>query len=136
MRINEKLEPLSVYTYEVSPEIDGLVRRVLTAIPDDCTDDFPPFSVLESHSPWYAHFERHSFEEVGRLYIDPRLLTLPGDVALGLIAREFAHLFLEHTSGGSVEGEYEADDLAIRWGFLEEIKAVRQLLGPPTERRL
>jgi hypothetical protein len=136
MQIDDKLSPLMVYKYEVSPEIHKLVRDVLTVIPDEWRHEFPSFSVYEASSPWYAHFKRHSFAEVGRLYSDPRLMELPREVALGLIAHEFAHLYLEHTSGGSVEGEYEADDLANRWGFQNEVKAMRQFLGFPKMRLL
>ena len=132
MRIDEEMRPLTVYKYDISPEMDILVRHVLSAIPDEYAEEFPSFSVIESRSSGYTRFERHSFEEVGRLYFDPRLPSLPRDVAIGLIAHEFAYMFLEHTSGGFAGGEYEADNLATHWGFREEIRAMREFTGPPT----
>jgi hypothetical protein len=132
MQINDELRPLTVYKYEVSAEMDKLVRQVLLTIPDTYTEDFPSFSVIEALSPGYARFERHSYEEVGRLYFDPDLPSLSSDVAIGLIAHQFARLFIERTPGGYVGGEHAADDLATRWGFRDEIRAMRQIIGPPT----
>jgi hypothetical protein len=74
MDINSKLEPLTVYNYEVSSGMDTLVRCVLKRIPDSYAEQFPSFSVFESHSPWDAHVEREDIEEEGKVFCDPRLL--------------------------------------------------------------
>jgi len=135
MDINSELEPLTVYNYEVSSTMDTLVKCVLKRIPDSYAEEFPPFSVFESHSPWYAHVEHEDLEEEGKVFCDPRLLNMPKNVAIGTLAHEFAHLFLGHTGRGGLRDEYQADELACQWGFTEEIRAMRRHSGPPTEKR-
>ena len=135
MEIDDELEPLTVYNYEVSPPMHNLVKHVLKAIPDEYTKDFPSFSVFETHSPWGAHVEADG--EGGRsIFCDPRLLDSPTDVAIGTLAHEFAHLFLGHTGKGGLQEDYEADELACRWGFSAEAEAMRQHCGPPTDERI
>ncbi|MCJ7743349.1 MAG: DUF45 domain-containing protein [Dehalococcoidales bacterium] len=133
MDIDAEFEPLTVYNYEVSANMDKLVRHVLKVIPNRYAEEFPSFSVFEAKSPWGAHIERESIEDEGKIYFDPRLLKMAKKVAIGTIAHEFAHLFLGHTGPGSLQGEYEADDLARQWGFKNEIEAMRKHSGPPTE---
>lgn len=127
MDIDSELEPLTVYNYEVSPAMDNLVRHVLKVIPDSYTEEFPSFSVFERYSRWGAHVE-----EEGNIFCDPSLLDVPKDVAIGTLAHEFAHLFLGHTGKGGLREEYEADALAHQWGFKEQIRAMRNIAGPPT----
>jgi hypothetical protein len=135
MEIDSELEPLTVYSYEVSPAMDTLIRHVLKVIPDSYSEEFPSFSVFETRSPWYAHVEREDVEEEGRIFCDPRLLNMPKDVAVGTLAHEFAHLFLGHIGPGCLQNEYKADELARQWGFSEEVRAMRQHIGPPTGER-
>ena len=130
MDINSELEPLTVYNYEVSSAMDTLVKCVLKRIPDSYAEEFPSFSVFESHSPWGAHVERE-----GNVVCDPSLLGLPKDVAIGTLAHEFAHLFLGHTGRGGLQDEYQADELAYQWGFVEELKAMRLCFGPSTDQQ-
>lgn len=120
MEIDNELEPLTVYSYQLSHGLDNLVRHVLKVIPDSYAEEFPSFSVFETYSPWYAHVE-----EEGKIFCDPRLVNMPKDVAIGTLAHEFAHLFLGHTGQGGVQEDYEADSLACRWGFTEEIAIMR-----------
>jgi len=129
MEIDDKLEPLTVHNYEVSPAMHNLIMHVLKTIPDEYMDDFPSFSVYEN-SPWGAHVEKE-----GVIHFDPSLLDLPTDIAIGTVAHEFAHLFLGHTCKG-VQEDYEADELACRWGFSAEVEAMRRHYGPPTDGRI
>jgi hypothetical protein len=133
MDIDDEFEPLTVYSVKLSPAMLALVRSVLERMPDSYSDDFPSFSIFESHSDWHAHVEREDSEDVAIVVCDPRLLNEPRKVALGTIAHEFAHLFLGHIAPSGLENEYQADDLARRWGFKKEIGAMRALYGPPTE---
>jgi len=100
-------------------------------IPDSYTEEFPLFSVFEAYSPWDAHVEE------GKIFCDPKLLNMPRDVAIGALAHEFAHLFLRHGMGGKgdLRKEHEADALACQWRFTEEVKAMRQYFGPPTDQQ-
>ena len=66
---------------------------------------------------------------------DQSLLDIPRNVAIGILAHEFAHLFLGHPVTGGLQDEYQADGLACQWGFTEEVRALRQHLGPPTDLR-
>jgi hypothetical protein len=57
------------------------------------------------------------------------------DAISGIIAHELAHVFLrhaviQHTQNDGLKAEDEADTLASRWGFSEEIKIFRQKFGP------
>ena len=126
-------EPLTVYDYEVSPPLDKLIRHVLKIIPNKYLEEFPSFSVSESVSPWSAHVERENIEDEGKITFDPKLLTMPKSVAIGIIAHEFAHLFLGHIGHGGLKDEDAADALASQWGFAKEVKALRRKLGPTTE---
>lgn len=129
MEIDDELEPLTVYHYDVSPLLDVLVRHVLETIPDSYADEFPSFSVFEAHSAWGAHVEE------GKIFCDSSLLDMPRAIAIGTLAHEFAHLFLRHPVAGGLQDEYKADELACQWGFTEEVRAMRQHLGHPTEER-
>ena len=129
MNIDNELEPLTVYNYEVSPDMDRLVRCVLKMIPDYYTEDFPSFSIFETRSSWGAHVESE-----GKIFCDPSLLNQPRDVAIGTLAHEFAHVFLRQTGNGGLKDEHEVDALACRWGFKKQIEALRDYIGPPTER--
>jgi len=127
MKIEGDLEPLTVYSYHVSPAMDDLVKNVLKRIPESYTEDFPSFSVSESPSEWGAHVDEENIN------LDSDLLNEPKDVAIGTIAHEFAHLFLGHAAPGSLQDEYEADTLAKKWGFKKQIKAMRKRYGPPSD---
>ena len=127
MKINHELEPLTVYSYEVSLAMDDLVKHVLKLIPDKYIEDFPSFSVFESPSKWGAYVDE------GKIYLGSDLLNEPKDVAVGTIAHEFAHLFLGHIGPGTLQYENEADTLAKKWGFNKQIKVMRKCYGPATD---
>lgn len=126
MDIDDDLEPLPYCSYEVSPALDELIKFILKTIPDEHTYEFPSFSVFEHDSSWIAHVDD------GRIICSPSLLNMPRHVAIGILAHEFAHVFLGHTGEGGLENEYEADKLASEWGFAAEVKMMRERLGPPT----
>ena len=130
MEIDDELEPLTIFSCEISsPAMGNLVRHVLKVIPDQYAEDFPSFSMFEAHSPWTAYVD-----DEGNVFLDPELLTCPTDVAIGTIAHEFAHVCLRHfISQRGLPDEYEADDLACKWGFAQEVEAMRQRYGPPTD---
>ncbi len=132
MNIDRELEPLTVYQYEVSAAMDSLVRHVLAVIPDSYAEDFPSFSVFEAPSLEGARVEKGG-EGDGTIYLDSSLLQFPIDIAVGILAHEFAHLFLRHDGKGGLSDEREAGALASKWGFTEQIKAARQHIGPPTD---
>jgi hypothetical protein len=133
MDIDDELEPLTVHNYDVSPGMDNLIRHVLKIIPDSYSEEFPSFSVFETCSSWEAHVERETLEEVAIVYLDRKCLDMPRDVAVGTLAHEFAHVFLEHSGNkAGLPEEDEADKLACQWGFTREIEAMRQYHGPPT----
>ncbi len=65
------------------------------------------------------------------VFLDSDLDSYEPDVATGMVAHEFAHVYLEHvpsTDGdGNTHMEVAADDLACRWGFASELAAMRRL---------
>jgi len=134
MNIDSEFEPLTVYHYDVSPGLDVLIRHVLETIPDSYTEGFPSFSVFEFPTHHGAKVEDADVGD-GKIYCDPRLLSMPRNVAVGTLAHEFAHLFLRHPNVGDLDDEWEADALASKWGFAEEVKAMRQYIGPPTDQQ-
>ena len=98
MDINSELGPLTVYNYEVSSAMDTLVKCVLKRIPDSYAEEFPSFSVFESHSPLGAHVEREGNVFSTRAYSAyPRmlpsglwltnLLTCSWDIPAGVACR-------------------------------------------------
>jgi len=71
--------------------------------------------------------------ENGLIILDPeKLKKFPDDVAITLVAHEFAHYRLDHylSSPKGFEYEREADELANKWGF--DVKKFRQVVGPPS----
>ena len=72
--------------------------------------------------------------EDGDIYLDSqKLIKYDDDVAMAIIAHEFAHYHLKHyvdISLDSLTTEYEADELARKWGF--NIDKFREVCGPPT----
>jgi hypothetical protein len=132
MKINNKLEPLKVNSYEVSAATDMLIKHVLKVIPDGYIGRFPPFSVYESYLHWDSPTEERG------IFCDPGLPNMPVDVAIGTLSHKFAHLFLGQDtgcSGNSPEQEKVADELACSWGFVREIEAMHRYLNPPREKR-
>lgn len=130
MDIDSDLEPLTVYNYQVSSALDTLIRHILKTIPESYTEEFPSFSVFEAHSPWGAHVDDERI-----VICDPSLVDMPKDVTIGIIAHEFAHVFLRHTGQAGLREEEEADRLASEWAFAAEVRAMRQYYGPPTNQR-
>ena len=122
----EELQYIGIWELH-DPLLAALVREVLGRIPDEVEDEFHVFNVFEDTSPWGAYVND------GSVFLDPRkLLAESRDVAIGTIAHELAHVYLRHPMEGGLDDEYAADDLARSWGFVQEVKAMRDACGPPT----
>ena len=69
----------------------------------------------------------------GEIFLDSKkLIIFSEEVAMALIAHEFAHFYLKHYSKQpeGLELEYEADDQARKWGF--NVDEFRKVCGEPT----
>ena len=79
--------------------------------------------------------ERTDVEEEANIFCAPKLLDMPRGVAVGILAHEFAHVFLGHARKGGLLDEHEVDALACQWGFTKEINAMWQHSGPPIDQK-
>jgi hypothetical protein len=94
-----------------------------------------------SHSPWYGL--SWAPRRVRRKYIllnERELIKLPDRAIIGVIAHELAHIALKHyrmtceqMSNFYLLFEYEADDLACKWGFKEEVRRFRECISHADE---
>ena len=73
--------------------------------------------------------------EEGKVFCSPSLLDMRRDIAIGILAHEFAHVFRGHAGRTGLQEEYEADSLASQWGFGAETRAMRKCFGPVTDER-
>ena len=122
--------------YEVrSDPLKSTIDEVLQGIPDKYADEFPSFSIYGGPAVEGAHVEPDA------VYFDIDKLNAKcdenRDAVIGIIAHEFAHVFLRHTDAGDdgekgLRHEREADEMACRWGFSSQIEALRRQCGPPT----
>jgi hypothetical protein len=75
------------------------------------------------------------------IYLAPALEDQPKEVVLGIVAHEIAHAMLRHGSpegqknmtrvgSSGLGGEQNADSLASKWGFAQEIARSRETGGP------
>ena len=133
MNIDKGFKPLTVISYHVSSKMDKIIREVLKSIPEKYSENFPAFSISEAPSLFGAHFERDNTKEA-RIIIDPLLLNHNKKVIVGIIAHQFAHVYLGHTElEGNLSKESKADALAGEWGFSIEITEMRLYLSLPIE---
>lgn len=57
------------------------------------------------------------------ILVEDNINKLPRQKRIGVIAHEFAHVFLRHDRFGDESKEREVDDLLLTWGFTDkEIK--------------
>ena len=111
--------------YGHDTRLASLLEDVIRRIPRGVHDEFAFFEVVEGHSPWGAHVD-----EDNAVTLDPEKLTTDSrPVALGTIAHELAHVFLDPQARREDDGE--ADALARKWGFSPEIAAMRDAIGEP-----
>ena len=119
--------------YEIEDyEFKVLCDNVLSRIPAKYVEEFPCFSIYEGYSKWGAHvIDDSATFNVGML---KKVAMGDNQVLIGIIAHEFAHVFLGHADGEDertgLEKEREADQLARHWGFVEEIEEFRRRLQP------
>jgi hypothetical protein len=119
----------SLYYFRVQdPSFRRLVESVMEKIPDADAKEFPPFRVEEG----YLHGDclGHGSENVTLNLAEMEAEKLSDPAKKGVIAHEFAHVFLQHLDASwdpNVIDEYEneADSKAVEWGFEEEISAMR-----------
>lgn len=115
----------SVYLNQMLKEVVAMISRSI----DLFQGGFGPI-----HEGATFSGEPGEVTEDGEIYLDTELLKkYDDDVAMAIIAHELAHHYLDHhldfTSDG-LEKEYEADELARKWGF--NVEKFRDTCGPPT----
>ncbi len=59
---------------------------------------------------------------------EERLSFFPDELIVGVLAHEFAHVYLDHSlkTGNPHFLEQEANELVIKWGFEKEIKVLKE----------
>ncbi len=120
--------------YGHDTRLASLLEDVIRRIPKRVHDEFAFFEVVEGPLPWGAHVDENN-----TVTLDPEKLTTDSrDVALGTIAHELAHVFLDHRARLKLDSRArqedcgEADARARKWGFSPEITALRGVIGEPT----
>jgi len=128
MRTENLIETCTIIHYEIKDgDFQKLIDTVLKRIPDEYEDSFPSFSIFDGVTKFGASVD----EDV--VTFDTNLLKKePVDVKMGIIAHELAHVFLKHAyiKYPTIKEEKEADELACKWGFTEEINSMRRKFEP------
>lgn len=132
MKIADDMEMLPyIGTWDLSDaRLNDLCVEVLGRIPNEFEDDFPVINVQQRDSAWGAHVE----DENVVVLDEEKLARYSRAEAIGIIAHELSHVYLQHPKVGGLEDEYSADDLASGWGLDLEVHAMREAIGPPTVR--
>lgn len=121
---------------EFASRIDESLFRRLTAEAICIVDSAPTASTVRvMGSPRPATERQDEDRNIYLIIFRPDIMRLSPKAALGEVAHQFAHLVLRLEHGVDSEslpaGDEMADNLAISWGFREEIganKAERELL--------
>ncbi len=111
-----------------------MVNNVLTIMGKSL--DLDELSLGPLHEGRTISGEAGEVTEDGTISLDSKILEkYDDDVAMAIIAHEFAHAFLEHytSSPQGLEYEGEADALARQWGF--NIDKFRTVCGPATKQK-
>lgn len=114
-----------------SERIVSLVKKVLSRISK--FEDIYKIGFDYIRDGWTFSGEAGEVTEDGQIILDPKqILNLTEEVAMALIAHEFAHFNLKHylTPAEGLEQEHEADDQAKKWGF--KVDKFREVCGAPT----
>jgi len=132
MNLKTLKEITVIINYEVNDaHFKKQIDQVLTRIPQSYTWEFPSFSIYQNYAKGTFVDEDGVYFDVDEIYAKT---SGNSDAILGVIAHELAHVFLmhavEYTQNDGLKAEDEADALASRWGFSEEIKIFRQKFGP------
>ncbi|KXB07901.1 hypothetical protein AKJ58_01485 [candidate division MSBL1 archaeon SCGC-AAA385D11] len=104
-----------------NPEISELVLEVSEKVLEE---EIPPRMIIYASD---GVNESHVDED--RVYFSTRdFEKLDRTAGLGLVAHEIAHVCLKHgiNKEPKMADEKEADSLATRWGFKEEIEKLRK----------
>jgi hypothetical protein len=108
--------------------IKKLLWKVVERIPEET--EFPFFNIIEDLN-WKLDSSVIPRDWV--LIINSKDLNKKGEkTVIGILAHELAHIALRHCKIGRLEEESEADNLACKWSFREEIRVMRKKIGPPT----
>ncbi|MGA8571776.1 MAG: M48 family metalloprotease [Desulfobaccales bacterium] len=114
-----------------SEYLTRIVKQVLSIISrsiDLYEDGFGPIHERKTFTG-----EAGEVTEDGDINLDSQMLkNYDDDVVMALIAHELAHHHLKHYlyPADGLKQEYEADELASKWGF--NIDKFREVCGPPT----
>jgi Peptidase family M48 len=120
-----------VYADIHSGYLTRILKQVLSIISrsiDLYEDGFGPIHERKTFTG-----EAGEVTEDGDINLDSQMLKkYDDDVVMALIAHELAHHHLKHYSfpPSGLKQEYEADELARKWGF--NIDKFREVCGPPT----
>jgi hypothetical protein len=114
-----------------SEHLVGMVKKVLSRISK--SHDIFEMGFGYIREGWTFSGEAGEVTEDGDINLDPKqILSLTEEVAIALIAHEFAHFYLKHylSPAEGLKQEQEADDQAREWGF--NMDEFRKVCGEPT----
>ncbi len=109
-------------------------RDVRVFFPESVMSTFYSHLVLVRTDPKSEYGEHEMSHEMSFVVLSCYLNESSHKNAVGTIAHEFAHVYLEHSARRSKDektGERRADALACKWGFKEEIDESKR--GGPSQ---
>ena len=128
-----KLEHIFNIVEIESPYLCRLTKEVLSII-STTTDIYEMgFDAIREGRTYSG--EAGEVTEDGDIILDSgQLKKYEDDVAMTLVAHEFAHYYLDHylAKPYTLEQEAEADEQARKWGF--NVEKFRKVIGPPTSK--
>ncbi|MGP8051974.1 MAG: M48 family metalloprotease [Desulfobaccales bacterium] len=125
------LDEIFDYSEIHSEYLRRIIKQVLSIISrsiDLYEDGFGPIHERKTFT-----CEAGEVTENGDINLDSQMLRkYDDDVAMAIISHELAHHHLKHYlyPADGLKQEYEADELARKWGF--NIDKFREVCGPPT----
>jgi hypothetical protein len=115
---------------EVIPSLLEVIAEVLTRIPQSALEGLVEKNAYlifpATHACYAGQLRMAPTGSLSFVVLASFLEKSPKNAAIGFVAHELAHVFLDHTSGGETN-ELAADDLARSWGFTEEVGVVNTL---------
>lgn len=125
--LGEVFDYVEIYSEYLRDMLMKIISIILSSIQDDELI-FGPISERKTFAG-----EAGEVTEDGHIIIDSELLRkYDEDVAMAIVAHELAHYYLGHYLDINLidlRYEYEADDLAKKWGFA--IDKFRMICGAP-----
>ncbi len=112
----------------LSPAMQEVVKPILSVICDNHDGELPDVFIKEEPSSTTAHIDKCD------IILTPTVLDMPDEVAKGTVAYLVAHAALGHCQlePDPTQGE-RAEEQARKWGFDQEIDALRKHSGKMTE---